>query len=316
VTAADQVLRAVVLRSGHVPLGKRAQPLVAVLSGAIATGDELDIACRDGVTRRARVHGVPGGRITPSDPDSLVALDGMSPDAVGPGDPVGRPGDVAPPLSTAGPAGAARAVLLHAAQWARGRGFGGPAAELLARLPDDAVVLFVERRLRAALGRHANPHAMLDAFQDAAAALEAIGLAEDADRLRLTAAAALEGHMVAPTVRALAKAAAVGSLEVADAVDAVSGGVETAGSLLGLDVGEGFAVGFQGGYTVMGEQVRTSLLAAGRAVSLGWCGRCRDVAVLDQRLRCVADGKRAHDVVTVVPADVEITRAALRARRR
>lgn len=310
---ADEPLFAVVIRSGNITFRKRAQPLVAVLSGILSDQDEIEVVGSDELVRPAHVHAIPGGRLSPADKDTLVTLDGLA-GSIAPGDVMRRHDEGALALPVSGPAARARATMLQAVQWARAGGLTGPTAEVFARLPDEAVVLFTERRLRHSLARHTSPYAMRDDFEDAAAALETIGLPVDADRLRLTAAAALEGHAVAPSIRALADAASVGSLVVSDAVDTVTGHAGIAGRALNLDVGEGFALGFQQGYTVMGEEIRTRLQAAGRAVALGWCPRCRDVVRLDERLRCAHDGKRARDVVVAVPDDVTVTVAELRRR--
>lgn len=309
----DDVLLAVVVRPGHVPLSKRAAPQVALLSGALEPGDEVEVLGADGVVTTARVHSMGGDRDSWGE-DRVVSLDGIGPHEVALGDVLRRAGEPGLCLPGTGPLAASRAKLLEAVRWARAGAMVGPDADVLALLPDEGVVLFVERRLRRALGRHASALALQRDFEAAADAFETIGLRVDADRLRITAAAALEGYAVAPSSAALTEAAALGALAVSDAAESMVKHGKGIGAALDLDILEGLAAGFAGASEAAGEQLRHTLQAEGRAVALGWCPRCHDAVPLDMRLRCVDDGKKARDVVLVVPEDLPMTQARLRMR--
>lgn len=305
------VLLAVVVRPGHVPFSKRAAPQVALLSGALEPGDEVQVLGADGAVTTAQVHSVGADRDS-SGGDRVVTLDGIRPDAVMPGDVLRRAGEPDLRLPGLGPLAASRARLLEAVRWARAGAVAGPDGEVLRLLPDEGVVLFVERRLRQALARHTSPFTLQHHFEAAADALETIGLRVDADRLRVAAAAALEGYGVSSSSAALAGATALGSLTVSDAAESVVKHAKGIGTVLDLDVLEGLASGYGSACEGAGQQIRRRLQAEGRAVALGWCRRCHDVVPLDAQLRCVDDGKKVRDVVLVVPEDLPMTLATLR----
>jgi hypothetical protein len=311
----DDVLLAVVVRPGHVPFSKRAAPQVALLSGALEPGDEVEVLGADGVVTPARVHSLGGDRDS-SGEDRVVSLDGIGPHAVARGDVLRRAGEPDLGLPGTGPLAASRARLLEAVRWVRAGAVAGPDTEVLRLLPDEGVVLFVEHRLRRALGRHTSALALQRDFEAAADAFETIGLGVDADRLRIAAAAALEGHGVAPSSTALTEAAALGALAVSDAAESMVKHGRGIGAALDLDVLEGLAAGVAGASGAAGEQLRHTLQAQGRAVALGWCPRCHDAVPLDARLRCVDDGKKVRDVVLVVPEDLPLTQSWLRSRAR
>lgn len=312
---ADDVLLAVVVRTGHVPFSKRAAPLLAVLSGALGQGDEVEVLGRDGAVTSARVHSVSRGADVLGE-DLVVSLDGPPPDGVTRGDVLRRRGETNPSLPMAGHLAASRTRLMEAVRWARAGVMAGPDADVLRLLPDEGVVLFVERRLRQALGRHTSPFALQRDFEAAADALETIGLPVDADRLRIAAAAALEGYGVAPTSVALADAATLGALTVSDAVESTVKHAKGIGTLLDLDILEGLASGLGGACEGAGRQIRERLQGEGRAVAIGWCRTCHDAVPLDVRLRCVEDGKKVQNVILVVPEDLPMAQAGLRSRAR
>lgn len=307
-------LLAVVVKVGHVPFSKRAAPCVAVLSGLLTRGDTVEMLDEVGAVTTARVHGVLDGRLSASDDDRVVSLDGVTADEVRLGHVIRRAGEPAPTLPATDPHAATRARLLEVVRWARAGALNGPDADVLALLTDEEVVLFVERRLRRALDRHTSPFTLRDDLERAAAAFQTIGLRVDADRLRVAAAAALEGLGVAPSSPTLAEVARLGTLTTSDAADSVTAHGKGIGAVLDLDVLEGLASGYGQAAESAGRDIRVNLQSEGRAVALGWCPHCRDAVPLDARLRCVDDGKKARDVVLVVPEDLPMTQARLRTR--
>lgn len=310
-------LLAVVIRAGgHAPFSKRrAAPWVSVLSGVLAQGDDVEITGREGVLGSASVHSATGGAATPDDEDRMVTLDGAGPEDVAVGNLLRRPGEPPPALSLASAVSPARSRLLDQVRWVRLGTIEGPEADTIALLSDEGVVLFVERRLRRALGVHTSPFTLETELLLAAAALETIGLAKDADRLRVTAAAALEGLGVAPSNATLADAARLGAMTVSDASDRIADQAKGIGALLDLDILEGFAKGYRGACESAGRTLRLSLMEQDHAVALGWCKKCHGVARLDAELKCPLHHKKAQDVILAVPEDVALAEAWLAARR-
>ncbi len=314
-TGPQDTLLAVVVRPGHAPLSKRPLPLVAVLSGTLGPGEELELVRRAGEPVKVQVHNVAHGGVTCADKDSPVSLDGLTFDEVSVGDVLRRTGEPPPVLSFAGATGSSRARLLDQVRWVRIGPLEGPDAETVALLSDEGVVLHVERRMRRALGVHTSPFAMETELLAAAAALETIGLGTDASRFRVTAAAALEGLGVAPSSHTLAEAAEFGALTVTDASDRIADQAKGIGALLDLDILEGFASGYRGACEGAGRTLRLSLMEDERAVALGWCRKCRGVARLDAELKCPQHHKKGQDVILAVPDDAPLAEARLVASR-
>lgn len=192
----------------------------------------------------------------------------------------------------------------------------------LAGLPDEAIVLAVQKRIRAALGKHGNPFDIIPDAQRAAAHLGAIGLSEDGDRLLLITAAAVQGHKSSGALRAAASAGAIGVLATENVSASALGIGKNIGWALGIEMGDAFARGFESSVKAGGEDIETLLLEAGRAAGVGWCKGCHDVVALrfgksgftaSRELRCPVDNKKADEPMIVVPADVPETLEALRA---
>lgn len=311
----EPLLAVVVRAGGHAPFSKRAAPLVSVLSGVLAPGDDVEIVRRSGAPASARVHSVTGGAAAADDEDRMIGLDGPAPEDLSVGDVLRRPGEAAPALAMTGTVAPARSRLLGQIRWVRFGTLEGPDAETFALLSDEGVVLFVERRLRRALGVHTSPFAMEVELLAAAGALETIGLVTDANRVRVTAAAALEGLGVAPSSATLANAAELGALAVTDASDRITDQAKGIGALLDLDILEGFASGYRGACEAAGQRLRLSLMEEGHAVALGWCRKCRGVARLDAELKCPLHHKKGQDVILALPEDAVPAEAWLAARR-
>jgi hypothetical protein len=182
----------------------------------------------------------------------------------------------------------------------------------LARLPDEAIILLVEKRLRDALTPGQKIFDMQWSLELAAALYDAIGLHEHADRLRLVEAAALEGNRVGGLGRALAAAAATGALAASQSATHAANVAMPAGVALGIEMGEGFAIGWQKGLAGMGKAIREPLQESGQAVAVGWCKKCGDVVTLDKHLRCTRNGKRVEDPIVVVPSDLQDAEAMVR----
>jgi hypothetical protein len=192
----------------------------------------------------------------------------------------------------------------------------------LRALPDDAVALLVHRRVRKAMGHHGNPFEIVPDAQTAAMYLAAIGLPEDGDRLLLIAAAAVQGHKSGASLRAAASVGAMGVLATENVVGTSLDLGRRVGFAIGIEMGDAFAKGFEGSVKAAGEEMETLLLAAGRAVGVGWCKGCRDVVELkfgrsgltgSRELRCPNDNKKADDPLLVCPTDAPSTVTALRA---
>lgn len=305
-------LYAPVLSVSNVPLSKRVLLLVTVLSGEMRPHDEVELVHGDGTSLRTTVRTTPVKVVSPFEDDQQVTLEGVMRGDAAKGDLVRTPGYTLPQGAGESDLSTLAGRSLVAVRKHRLSGFEGRLAETIASLSDEAVVLLGEKRVRDALKKCTSPYALKDRFADAAEVYDAIGLQEDGDRLRLACTAALEGHEVGPGTRALASAAAIGALTIERASKTAQQGASLLGGALGLEIGDGFGVGFASSAVAVGEQIRLDLQREGRAVALGWCKKCRDAADLDERLRCSIHGKKCVDPVAVVPADAELARAAIR----
>lgn len=104
---------------------------------------------------------------------------------------------------------------------------------------------------------------------------------------------------------------AVGALAAEHSGFAVGSKDKGFGWAMGIEMGDGFAVGWNSGVTLLGEVIETRLLEAGRAVEVARCDKCRDAVTLE-RQRCPRDGKKPKDRFAVVKADAAQAAEALR----
>lgn len=303
----DPTLYAVALADPGAFFSQRAHPFVAVLSGALRRHDEVEIVCADGTARRATVESVPGKSLTAIDPDGQITFADVNREELAAGDIIRSPGLRTPPLSLDGEAGLRRLGLMHSVKAARKAGFTTSYAKLIARLPDDAVVLFLEKAVRDALRPPKSPHNIRTAFEKAALLHEAIGLAEDGDRLRLAAALLLEGRPLGWTLLALPPG--------------VAAGITTENSARGPgwalhEMLETVSATYKRELATEGEALRRDLQQRGRAIAMGWCGKCKDVVHLSLNLRCAQGHEQVKDMRVVVPSEVAQTEQWLRRRHR
>jgi hypothetical protein len=309
---------AIVLGQSRYPACDDPRHVLCVVAGALVEGDLVEVVHRSGAVSPAVVRGVPQGGISSQDDDHPVRLEGLTGDAVSPGDTVRARGEAVPTLDLSGPAAAPRARLLAAAEKIVASGCSSGPAGMLAGLPPAVAVLLIEKRLRMAFTRQASSRDALTALLDAASLLEAAGLTEDGDRLRLVASAALEERELGPTMRDMAGVATMLAAVHAQGADAATERAGFASALLDFD-GEAFAFGFtavdRSGTRASGESLRAQLLGEGRAVAVGWCRRCRDAVTLDTGLRCPVCGRGCTTIDFVVPSEADAALAALRTRR-
>jgi hypothetical protein len=306
---------------------------VDVLSGTVNRGDPLELVSPDGGTTRVVGHAL---RDAPIDDDQVLDLDEPRPlkEELGPVELVRSPWLEAPQLPLGDDQDGLQR-LLEAVRSARAQGFPEdqavpirPTMEVTAekvcsqlrRLPDEADVLLIRSRVRRALRHHANPFDLLPACEKAALYLAAVGLPDDGDELLLGASAALQGHNASPALRAFASAAATTALSIDGGAKAATDVAGRVGWALGIEMGDGFGVGFKSGMAAPGEAMETTLLKAGRAVALAWCKKCHAVVTLDlgasgltgsRQLRCPTDGRKADDSLIVVPSKAAAARRAL-----
>lgn len=311
-------------------LSKRVNEVrVIVLSGAVDCGDAVELGRADRAGVRAVVR---GNREDPfMHTQTWILLDNPRPlkSDVGDIDVVRTPGLQAPRLSPEDVQAGAR--LLEAIRAARRYGFpNAPLSrlgllvrfplladlcELFRRLPDEAVLLTVQKQIRFALAPHVHPEELPEDCWVAAECLEAIGLREDGNRLLLAAAAALQGHPVSQSARALEPTVTRGAFAPAQA--AQPGAVV---SFVGSAVGGGVAWDAGAQWAArreiagQGRKIETAMLTSGRGVGIGWCKRCRGAVRLDVELRCPNDHKRAEEAVVVVPSDAASTGETLQRR--
>ncbi|HET9681958.1 MAG TPA: hypothetical protein VFP19_07960 [Candidatus Limnocylindrales bacterium] len=197
----------------------------------------------------------------------------------------------------------------------------GPLCELLRSLPDEAVALLVQKRVRDAMGHHDNPFSIVGDVEGAAMLLSAIGLAEDGDRLLLTASAAVQGHKPAPVLRAAATAGAIGVLATEPVAAAGLDIGRRVGWAIGIEMGDAFATAFQSSVAAGGEVTEQALLDAGRAVGVARCNHCHEVVELrysrsgltgSAQHHCPTDGHKVDKPTLVVPGDVPDAMEAIR----
>lgn len=303
---------------------------VEVLAGTVGRGEPVELVRRDGsvmplVTRGLR-KGV--GQLVLDLEDPHPAKSDVEDAAL-----VRTAGLEAPPLPDGGP-GVDR--LLQAVRAARARGFpadwakpvrklDSPTPEALCGqlriLPDEAVVLLVQKRVRDATAAHDNPFMIMGDIERAAMLLDAIGLAEDGDRLLLSASAAVQGHKASAALRATATAGAMGVLSTEAISKSALDIGRRAGWALGIEMGDTFARAFQSNVAVGGEVVEAALLEAGRAIGVAYCKRCHEVVQLrygkstwtaSPELRCPGCDHKIDHPFLVVPADATGFQHALR----
>jgi hypothetical protein len=309
---------AIVLGASRDPASDDPRHVLCVVAGALGEGDLVEVVHRSGSVSPALVRDVPQGGISSQDDDQPVRLEGLTGGVVSPGDTIRTRGSTVPTLDLSGPAAAARARFLAAAEKAGSSGCSSGLAGMLAGLPPAVAVLLIEKRLRRAFTRQASSRDALTALLDAASLLEAAGLTEDGDRLRLVASAALEERELGATMRDMSGVATMLAAVDAQEADATTEHAGLASALLEFD-GEAFAFGFtaldRSGTRASGESLRTQLLGEGRAVAVGWCRRCHDAVTLDAALRCPVCGRVCTTIDFVVPSEADAARAALRTHR-
>jgi hypothetical protein len=258
---------------------------VEVLAGSVQRGEAVEVVRRDGSVRplvaRELRSGV-GAQMVLDLEDPHPAKADVEGAAI-----VRARGLEAPRLpADAGAPGTER--LLETVRAARALGFptdwatpvrplGTPKpeelCELLRMLPDEAVVLLVQKRVRDATAPHDNPFAIMGDVERAAMLLDAIGLSQDGDRLLLSASAAVQGHKASVALRATVTAGAMGVLS-AEAISKSALGIgQRAGWALGIEMGDAFAKAFASNVAVGGEVVEAALLEANRATGVAWCKR-------------------------------------------
>jgi hypothetical protein len=308
---------------------------VEVLAGSVGRGERVEVVRQDGsaMTLVARELRKGVGQIVLDLEDPHPAKSDVEGAAL-----VRTPGLVTPPLPGDGGPGVER--LLEAVRAARAQGFPEEWAkptrpldsptpeavcEQLRMLPDEAVVLLAQKRVRDATTQHDNPFAIMRDVERAAMLFDAIGLSEDGDRMLLAASAAVQGHKATAALRATATAGAMGVLSTeAISTSALDIG-RRAGWALGIEMGDAFAKAFQSNVAVGGEVVEAALLEAGRATGVAWCKRCRDVVQLrfgkstwtaSPELRCPGCNHKVDDPFLVVPADAAELQRALRSQLR
>lgn len=247
-------------------------------------------------------------------------------------------GLVSPALPADGAPGLTR--LLEAVRAARAQGFpeawatpvrplGIPKPEALCAqlrmLPDEAVVLLVQKRVRDATGPHGNPFSIMGDVERAAMLLDAIGLPEDGDRLLLSASAAVQGHKASAALKATATFGAMGVLSTEAISKSALDIGRRAGWAMGIEMGDAFASAFASNVAVGGEVVEAALLEADRATGVAWCKRCHDVVQLvfgkstwtaSPELRCPGCNHKIDNPFLVVPADAAALQESLRSQLR
>lgn len=303
----DSSLYAVALADPGAFFSQRAHPFVAVLSGVLRRRDEVEIVSADGTVRRATVESVPKRSLSALDPDGQITFADLSREDLAAGDIIRSPGLKAPPLSLSGEAGLRRLGLLHSVKAARKTGFTTSYAKLIRGLPDDAVVLFLEKAVRDALWPERSPHNVKTAFEKAALLHEAVGLPEDGDRLRLAAAALLEGRPLGWTLLALPPGVAAGM--------ATENGVKGPGWTLHEKLQSVYSED-KLELATEGEALRQDLQQHGRAIAMGWCGKCKAVVHLSLNLRCPLGHEQIKDLRVVVPSEAGQTEQWLERRHR
>lgn len=309
---------------------------VEVLAGAVQRGDAVEVTRADGsvvpVIARELRSGV--GQQVVLDLEkphpTKVDLEGAA---------VARSrGLVSPALPFEGGPGVER--LLEAVRAARAQDFpeawatpvrplGPPKPEALCAqlrtLPDEAVVLLVQKRVRDATAAHDNPFGIMGDVEHAAMLLDAIGLTEDGDRLLLSASAAVQGHKASAALRATATFGALGVLSTEAIAKSATDIGQRAGWAMGIEMGDAFARSFASSVAAGGEVVEAALLAANRASGVAWCKRCHDVVQLtfgkstwtgSPELRCPGCNHKIDNPFLVVPADAAPLQEALRSQLR
>lgn len=309
---------------------------VEVLAGSVQRGEPVEVIRGDGavapIVARELRHGLGEQMVLDLEKPHPAKTD-LAGAAV-----VRARGLAAPSLPVDGAEGLGR--LLDAVRAARAAGFPTewatpvrplgvptPAAlcEQLRSLPDEAIVLLVQKRVRDATAKHDNPFAIMSDVEHAAMLLDAIGLSEDGDRLLLSASAAVQGHKASAALRATATFGAMGVLSTeAIAKSALDIG-QRAGWAMGIEMGDAFARSFASSVAAGGEVVEAALLKANRATGVAWCKRCHDVMRLQlglstwtssPELRCPGCNHKIDDPFLVVPADADALQATLRSQLR
>ncbi|MGZ4315287.1 MAG: hypothetical protein ACXVRS_05580 [Gaiellaceae bacterium] len=291
-------------------------PVVEVLAGSVAKGDEVELVRLDGTVTRTCVE--KGLTLTSTGIALGIRLEGVRIGDIEAGDLIRAPGE--DPLrvfeSAGDEAGAAR-QLVEAVHRTRSAGLANTRLnsvrtfpeEAAQALPDEAIALVLQKRVRMALESRKHVISMSAGLQSVAEDYDALGLETEGDRLRLAAAAALEGHRVV-LGKALASAVATGALAGSEAATRAAPGLVP--FALGIEQGDAFGRGWEQGLSYQGATIRQELQNSGRAVAVGWCKKCGDVVRLDGGLRCVHHHKEVLDPIVVVPSDLPDAEANLR----
>jgi hypothetical protein len=290
----------------------RAHPFVAVVSGSLRGGDEVEIVRSGEATRLATVSSVPNRVIASGDPDGQITFADLDRDELSPGDALRVPGLKAPPLSLEDSSGLPRLALLHAIKAARKQGFSTPYATLIRSLPDEAVVLYLEKAVRDALRPPRSAHNIRAAFDKAAHLQDAVGLFEEGDRLRLGASALLEGRPLGWDLMSLAVTALRGTM-VPEPIKTARETLLTLSQAAGMRLAQVTALER---HELMeeGGVIREHLQQRGRAVALGWCNQCKTVVHLTPHLHCPKGHDHIKECAVVVPSEMVQAEQSLRRR--
>jgi hypothetical protein len=308
----DPILYAVALADPGALYSPRAHPFVAVVCGVLHANDAVEIVRADGTTRLATIKSLPGRCLTSADPDGQITFADLAREDLAPGDGIRAPGLKTPPLSLDGPGAVQRLHLLHSVKAARKDGFATGYAPLISHLPDEVVVLFLEKVVRDALRPPRSPYNIRTAFDKAARLYEAVWLPEDGDRLRLAAAALLEGRPLGWDLMALTSAV-LGGTTGEQSAESAQQALDTLSEMAREKLTRVSALDRRE-FAAEGEAIRQDLQQRGRAIALGWCSRCKEVVRLNPNLRCAKGHEQITDIRVVTPSEAEETERSLRRR--
>ena len=303
----DPTLYALALSEAGALYSRRACRFAAVLSGVLRKNDVVEIVHLDGRARTARVTSVPGKVLSARDPNGQIAFSDLDRKDLSRGDIIRAPGLGTPPLSLRKWGGLQRLSLLHAVRSARKSGFDPVYAGLLCHLPyhlpDEALVLFLEKAVREALRSVDSPHNIRTAFEEAALLYDAIRRPEDADRLRLAAASLLEGRAVSWTLTNLNSPVVAEMATTPTTRKEKVTADETAWPLQMAP--EEMPPHEKRHLRVQGRSIRQRLQEEGRAIATGWCPACKSVTRLDGELRCPRGHEHIKDAHVIVASEAQ-----------
>lgn len=174
-------------------------------------------------------------------------------------------------------------------------------------IDDDIVALYVHKVLTDAARRCTGPLVGSAAYEHASNVLAGYGLQEDADRARLVAAGVREGAVAAPCIvglnRLIAGAPDAFMYDTPRLLKTVrNAALQTV--MLGRSRRNRIAA--------QGTAWRKELMAADRAVAVGWCARCDDFMLLTDRFACRRCGRDSVRYAVVVPADINAAEDEMR----